>query len=31
MLVNYSPLQGQSQGEARDLFDRILAYDPGFL
>ena len=31
LLVNYSPLQGRSQAEARDLFDRVLAYDPGFL
>jgi serine/threonine-protein kinase len=31
LLVNYSPIQGRSQAEARELFDRVLAYDPGFL
>ena len=31
LLVNYAPLQGRSQSEARDLFERVLAYDPGFL
>jgi len=31
LLTNYNPLAGRSQSEARDLFDRVLAYDPGFL
>ncbi len=31
LLTNYNPLLGRSQDEARELFDRILAYDPGFL
>jgi TolB-like protein len=31
LLSYYNPLRGRSQAEARDLFDRVLAYDPGFL
>jgi TolB-like protein len=31
LLTNYNPLRGQSQQEARELFDRVLAFDPGFL
>jgi TolB-like protein len=31
LLSNYNPLAGRSQAEARELFDRVLAYDPGFL
>jgi tetratricopeptide (TPR) repeat protein len=31
LLSNYNPLRGRSQVEARELFDRVLAYDPGFL
>jgi TolB-like protein len=31
LLTNYNPLRGRSQDEARELFDRILAWDPGFL
>jgi TolB-like protein len=31
LLTNYNPLRGRSQNEARELFDRVLAYDPGFL
>jgi tetratricopeptide (TPR) repeat protein len=31
LLVNHNPLRGRSQDEARDLFDRVLSYDPGFL
>jgi tetratricopeptide (TPR) repeat protein len=31
LLLNYEPLRGRSQAEARELFDRVLAYDPGFL
>jgi tetratricopeptide (TPR) repeat protein len=27
----YNPIRGRSQAEARELFDRVLAYDPGFL
>ena len=31
LLTYYNPLLGRSQSEALELFDRILAYDPGFL
>ena len=31
LLVIHNPIRGRSQEEARDLFDKVLAYDPGFL
>jgi TolB-like protein len=31
LLTHYNPLRGRSQAEARELFDRVLTYDPGFL
>ena len=31
VLFQYNPLRGRPRGEARDLFDRVLAFDPGFL
>jgi TolB-like protein len=31
LLSYYNPLAGRSQSEAREVFDRVLAYDPGFL
>jgi TolB-like protein len=31
LLSYYNPIRGRSQAEARELFDRVLAYDPGFL
>jgi tetratricopeptide (TPR) repeat protein len=31
LLVVHNPIRGRSQEEARDLFDKVLAYDPGFL
>jgi eukaryotic-like serine/threonine-protein kinase len=31
VLFQYNPLRGRPRGEARELFDRVLALDPGFL
>jgi TolB-like protein len=31
LLSNYNPIAGRSQSEAGEVFDRVLAYDPGFL
>ena len=31
VMFQYNPLRGRPRGEARDLFDRVLAFDPGFL
>lgn len=31
LLSNYNPMLGRSQAEAREIFDRVLAFDPGFL
>jgi len=31
VLYNYNPLRGRPRGEARELFNRVLALDPGFL
>jgi len=31
LLTYYNPIAGRSQSEAREVFDRVLAYDPGFL
>ncbi|MDF2773988.1 MAG: protein kinase [Geminicoccaceae bacterium] len=31
VLHQYNPLRGRPRGEARELFDKVLALDPGFL
>jgi hypothetical protein len=31
LLYQYNPLRGRPRLEARELFDAVLAYDPGFL
>ena len=31
VMHQYNPLRGRPRGEARELFDRVLALDPGFL
>jgi len=31
LLYQYNPLRGRPRSEARELFDAVLAYDPGFL
>jgi len=31
LLYQYNPLRGRARSEARELFDAVLAYDPGFL
>ena len=31
VLFQYNPLRGRPRGEARELFDRVLSLDPGFL
>lgn len=31
LLHHYNPLRGRSRAETRELFDRVLALDPGFL
>jgi serine/threonine-protein kinase len=31
VLFQYNPLRGRPRGEARELFDKVLALDPGFL
>jgi tetratricopeptide (TPR) repeat protein len=31
LLYQYNPLRGHARSEARELFDAVLAYDPGFL
>jgi len=31
VLYNYNPLRGRPRGEARELFNQVLALDPGFL
>ena len=31
LLYQYNPLRGRPRPEARELFDAVLAYDPGFL
>jgi serine/threonine-protein kinase len=31
LLTYYNPIRGRAATEARELFDRVLSYDPGFL
>jgi hypothetical protein len=31
VMVTYNPLHGRPLDEAREIFERVLVYDPGFL